>query len=111
MRWNVSGVDWLWLALALLAGFALGGFYFGGLWWTVQRLPASRSPGLLTLASFFGRTVVALAGFYFVSGGQWQRLLACLGGFVAARFILVQRWGRLAGGPKAPVADSAGESR
>ena len=31
------------------------------------------------------RMAIAMVGFYFVSGGQWQRLLACLVGFVAAR--------------------------
>jgi F1F0 ATPase subunit 2 len=38
---------------------------------------------------FFGslllRMSIALAGFYFVSGGQWERLLLCLVGFVIAR--------------------------
>ena len=28
---------------------------------------------------------MALAGFYFVSDGDWRRLLACLAGFAAAR--------------------------
>jgi F1F0 ATPase subunit 2 len=28
---------------------------------------------------------VALTGFYFVASGDWQRLMACLVGFVMAR--------------------------
>lgn len=80
------------LALALVGGALLGLFYFGGLWWTVQRLAQSGSPGLLTLGSFFIRTLVTLAGFYLLADGQWQRLLACLAGFIAARFALVSRW-------------------
>jgi hypothetical protein len=31
-----------------------------------------------------------LAGFYSVSGGHWDRLLACLLGFVIARFIVTR---------------------
>jgi hypothetical protein len=31
---------------------------------------------------------IALAGFYFVSGGQWERLLLCLVGFVIARLVV-----------------------
>jgi hypothetical protein len=31
---------------------------------------------------------VALTGFYFVAGGQWERLLACLLGFFIARMVV-----------------------
>jgi hypothetical protein len=31
---------------------------------------------------------IALAGFYFVSGGHWERLLLCLVGFVIARLVV-----------------------
>jgi F1F0 ATPase subunit 2 len=88
----VTLTDWLWLGVAFAGGLLLGGFYFGALWWTVQRITTARSPGLLTLASYLGRTVITLLGFFLISGGQWQRLVACLAGFVAARFALVLRW-------------------
>jgi F1F0 ATPase subunit 2 len=71
---------------------ALGLFYFGGLWLTVRHLPSSRSPALLTLGSFLGRTAVTLTGFYLVMGGRWERLLACFVGFLLMRTILVARW-------------------
>lgn len=80
-------------SLSLLAGAGLGVFYFGGLWLTVRRLPTAQHPALLTLASFFGRTVLTLLGFYLVMGGQLERLVACLLGFVVVRIILVRRWG------------------
>jgi F1F0 ATPase subunit 2 len=79
------------LVLAATAGMALGLFYFGGLWLTVRRLPTSRSPALLTLGSFAGRLAVTLLGFYLVTGGRWERLLACLAGFLIARTLLVHR--------------------
>lgn len=79
--------------LALAAGAALGAFYFGGLWWTLRRITASGSSGLLVLVSFVGRTTLALAGFYIVAGGHWSRLIACLAGFLLARTALVRRWG------------------
>ena len=34
------------------------------------------------------RTLIALAGFYFVSRGNWHRLLGCLVGFVTARILV-----------------------
>ncbi|MFT5934619.1 MAG: F1F0 ATPase subunit 2, partial [Hydrogenophaga sp.] len=45
----------LW-AVSLLAGAALGGVFFGGLWWTVQRGANSPSPARWFLGSFVLRT-------------------------------------------------------
>ena len=90
------------LAAALIAGFLLGAFFFGGLWWTVRQGVASGQPALLFLGSMLLRTCIVLSGFYFVAGDNWQRLLACLLGFVAARLIVtrltrgMQRPGQLA---------------
>ncbi|MEP6964075.1 MAG: ATP synthase subunit I [Polaromonas sp.] len=78
------------LVLAWMAGGALGAIFFGGLWWTVRKGMASSRPVLWVFASFLLRTGIALAGFYFVSGGDWQRLLACLAGFVMARMVVTR---------------------
>jgi F1F0 ATPase subunit 2 len=80
--------EWLTLALAWMAGLLLGAIFFGGLWWTVRLGVASRRPAMLFLGSLLLRTVVVVAGFYLVGDGHWQRLLACLFGFVIARFIV-----------------------
>lgn len=79
------------LFLASAAGMALGLFYFGGLWLTVRQLGTQRYAVALFLASFVGRTAVVLAGFYFVMGGRWERVLACLAGFIVVRQLLVSR--------------------
>lgn len=79
------------LALGWAAGMGLGLLYFGGLWLTVGRLSTVRWPALLLLGSFAGRTAFVLAGFYFVMEGRWERMLACLVGFVMARMLLVSR--------------------
>jgi F1F0 ATPase subunit 2 len=79
------------LLVAFFVGMGAGVFYFGGLWWTVRRLPSARQPALLTLGSFFVRTGLSLAAFYFASGGQWQRILASLLGFIIVRVFLVRR--------------------
>lgn len=76
--------------LALLAGLVLGAIYFGGLWWTVQRALTASQPALLVMASMMSRTALVIAGFYFVSGGQWQRLLFCLAGFIVARHVVTR---------------------
>jgi len=73
------------LALALSAGMLLGAVFFGGLWWTVRMGVSSEQPVFWFFGSLLLRMGVALAGFYFVSGGHWERLLLCLVGFVIAR--------------------------
>ncbi len=78
------------LVLAVLAGLVLGGFFFGGLWWTVKRSMVSPQPALLIMGSFLLRTAVAVGGFYLAVRGGWQSLLACMGGFLVAR-VLVTR--------------------
>ena len=83
--------DILALALAFLAGALLGVFFFGGLWWTVQKGVTSETPALWFLGSLLLRTSLILAGFYFVSQGHWSRLVACLLGFLIARVIVVKR--------------------
>ena len=84
--------EWLSLMPALMAGLALGIFYFGGLWLTVQWLPAARRPALLTLSSLAVRLSLTLLTVYLVTEGQWARTGVCLLGFFVMRTILVQRW-------------------
>lgn len=79
--------------LAFIGGFGLGVFYFGGLWWTVRRIPAVRHPALLSLGSLFGRLGVTVLGFYLMTGGHWGRLLISLLAFLVARKIMIRRWG------------------
>ena len=76
------------LALAFVAGAGLGAIFFGGLWWTVRKGVSSSRPALWFLGSGLLRMSVVLAGFYFVSGGQFRRLVACLVGFIIARVVV-----------------------
>ena len=78
------------LMLASVAGIALGAVFFGGLWWTVRRGVAASQPALWFVGSLLLRTVIVLAGFLFVSGGDWRRLVACLIGFAVARPIVTR---------------------
>jgi len=82
--------DWLSLVLAGMAGGLLGVVFFGGLWWTVRRGVDSKRAALWFLGSWLLRTAIVLAGFYLVSDGHWEPLLAALFGFVLARFILIR---------------------
>jgi F1F0 ATPase subunit 2 len=76
------------LTLSLMAGLLLGALFFGGLWWTVRKGFSSKQPALWFSGSLLLRMPLALAGFYYVGQGHWERLMACLLGFVIARFIV-----------------------
>ncbi len=80
--------DSLALPLAAFEGVLLGLFFFGGLWWTVRRAFDSPRPALWVGGSLLLRMGCTAGGFIFVSAGDWQRLLACLLGFIAARLIV-----------------------
>ena len=77
-------------AVALVAGLVLGTIFFGGLWWTVRKGVSSKHPALWFLSSMLVRMSIVLLGFYFVGRGDWQRLVACLVGFIIARFIVMR---------------------
>lgn len=77
------------LIFAGVAGVALGAIFFGGLWWTVRKGVVSPRPALWFFGSMLARMGIVLAGFYLVGNGHWQRLVACLVGFVAARLLVV----------------------
>ena len=98
--------DLLTLAPAGMAGLALGAVFFGGLWWTVRKGIASRHPAAWFFGSLVVRTAIVLAGFYFVAGDHWDRLLACLLGFTLARVIVT----RIAGPPREQGGAPANEA-
>jgi F1F0 ATPase subunit 2 len=76
------------LIFAGITGLLIGAIFFGGLWWTVRKGLFSKQPALWFVGSMLLRTGIALAGFYFVGRGDWERLLTCLLGFVIARFVV-----------------------
>ena len=78
------------LVSAWVTGVLLGAIFFGGLWWTVQKGISSKRPALWFFGSLLLRTSIALAGFYFIARGHFERLLVCLLGFVIARLIVTR---------------------
>ena len=78
------------LFFSLSLGIALGLFFFGGLWWTVQKGLKSSRPAFWFMSSLLVRGALVLCGFYFVAGSNWMNLAACLFGFVIARFIAMR---------------------
>lgn len=85
-----STIEVLSLALSLAAGLVLGAIFFGGLWWTVRKGVTSPRPALWFIGSLLVRTSIILGGFYFIGRDHWERMLACLIGFLIARVIVTR---------------------
>ncbi len=81
------------VVVGALVGAALGYFYFAGLWATVQRLPDTKNPAFLALASMFARLLLTGIAFYLVWQGNWLRLVSCLAGFLVARTMFIHKLG------------------
>jgi F1F0 ATPase subunit 2 len=81
------------ILLALIGGLVVGVAYYGGLWWTVNRVGAAERPGLLFGVSFFVRTVLALAGLFLFTALHWLLIAAYMASFIVARIYLTRRWG------------------
>ncbi|MEO8387937.1 ATP synthase subunit I [Polaromonas sp.] len=78
------------LALAGVAGILFGLLFFGGLRWTIHRAFDSTRPALWVGVSLLLRMAGVAAGFVVVSAGDWRRLLSCLLGFWAARWLVIR---------------------
>jgi F1F0 ATPase subunit 2 len=83
--------EMLTMLLVWMVGVLLGVIFFVGLWWTVRKSVSSERPALWVFGSLLLRMGITLTGFYVVSGGQWQRLLLCLSGFIMARLAVTWR--------------------
>jgi F1F0 ATPase subunit 2 len=70
-----------------------GAIFYGGLWWTVQRLQEASSPALLVIGSLFVRLVLAMAIFYGImaAGGELLYLGIALVVFLIVRMVMVGR--------------------
>ena len=81
------------LAIGAAVGVATGMVFFGGLLWTVQRLPRARRPELLAGLSFlmrFGFLGAALVVLAVTFEGPGP-VVASAGGLLGARSLLVRR--------------------
>ena len=79
----------LWaIAVSAAVGIAMGGSYFGGLWFTVRRMPESQRPMLLLLGSFAIRGALTVLVVLALLWAPWGNLAALLIGMIAARLAI-----------------------
>ncbi|MCF6158248.1 MAG: ATP synthase subunit I [wastewater metagenome] len=89
--------DNLFIILLLVAGSGLSVFYYGSLWLVVRNLMLVRRPKFLILGSFFGRIISTVGVFCLIGitmSNHWERLIACMAGFLLMRMYLIQYYSR-----------------
>jgi F1F0 ATPase subunit 2 len=79
---------------AAVAGSLLGAVFYVGLWFTVRKGLSSTHPAKLFVASLVLRVGAAIAGFYYISHGDWRLLAAAMGGFLLSRTYALRLVGR-----------------
>ncbi|NCC81953.1 MAG: hypothetical protein EOM04_06765 [Clostridia bacterium] len=77
------------MVFSFLAGIVLGLIFFGGLYFTTKKLPASKSPALLMFLSITLRMIILIGGLYIVFNGEIIRLLVGIIGVFVAKYIIV----------------------
>jgi F1F0 ATPase subunit 2 len=80
--------EYLKMIFALFFGLFIGGLFFGGLWWTVQKSLTNKRPEVLFLSSLVLRTALVLVGFYFIAKNNWKLFLVSFLGFLISRFLV-----------------------
>ncbi len=79
------------MVMAMVIGMVFGTIYFGGLWFTVQRLPEMRRQAMWMIASTVLRLSILMAGLYLAFGNQWKELLFALLGIIIVRSIMLRK--------------------
>lgn len=93
------------MILAFVGGIFLGIFFFGGLYFTIEKMQKIKHPALFMVLSLLIRMAILLLGFYLLMNSQYQNLLAALVGVLISRFILIRKLGNTKEIPKKKVGD------
>lgn len=89
-----------WLVLGGLGGVLLGSFYFGGLWFTVCRLPRTASPEKWLIFSFVVRLVPTLTGLWLTLRVDTGAFFTALAVFFIVRRLMIKRFGPVISSPR-----------
>lgn len=78
------------ILIGLIGGLVAGVVFFGGLRWTVGRLPGAKRPALLATVSFIVRSVVLAAVLVIAGDGELVRILVAVVGILVVRSLMVR---------------------
>jgi len=80
----------LWIVVGVVVGACLGLVFFGGLWWTTQRLATARQPGLLLALSLLTRLAIVALALVVLARFNAAALIGALFGLIAVRIAMVR---------------------
>lgn len=72
-----------------IIGVILGIIFFGGLYWTIQKLTEVRQPGFLMIVSLIFRMAVLVSVLYYVSRSGYKGILYALLGMLFVRIVMI----------------------
>lgn len=79
------------MVVGFFGGVVLGLVFFGGLYWSVNKLPTVKNPALLMMGSMVARMAILLVGLYFLMAGDIKNLLAAVVGVMVIKFVMIAR--------------------
>lgn len=81
----------MWMIKSFLIGLVIGLLYFGGLYFSTQKLDDVKSPGFLMIGSFILRMVILIFGLYYLAQTNYQSVLLGFVGIMLVRVVLVTK--------------------
>lgn len=78
------------MLFSFFSGIILGLVFFGGLYYTTQKLPSAKMPGLIMIASISLRMIILIGGLYFIYSGDLIRLLIGIVGVFISKYIVIR---------------------
>lgn len=88
----MTATQWVLFCLyPLSVGVGLGGFYYGGLWLVLRRLPQLKHPAIWMGLSLTVRTAGVVLLLYLLFASSWQQLILAVTGMLISRILLIQR--------------------
>ncbi|MBU1055875.1 MAG: ATP synthase subunit I [Proteobacteria bacterium] len=88
------------ICVATVWGVILSILFFGGLWWTLKKIPQKQNPQRFLGYSFIIRTSIALGGFWLALNHSLAAFGITMAAFALMRFILTHRLGSAKGDEK-----------
>jgi len=77
------------MIFGFFGGVFLGIIFFGGLYWSVNKLPKVKHPAFLMIVSALVRMVILITGIYFIAGNDIKKILSTLGGVIIVKIIMI----------------------
>lgn len=77
------------MVVSFIIGIILGLFYFGGLYYTTQKLKSNKSPGSLMIISTVVRMAIIIFGLYYLAKRGINHILIGSFAIILVRIILV----------------------